>query len=251
MRARLPLRPPARRRCRPRPRATEPCAGRCSSRSWPWRRPPAPRRARWCWSRRARSPRPRTSRRRRATPCAASWSSAPARSAWRATAARRRRRSWTSPRASTRSAKAASCRMAFAPDYAVSGRFYVYLTTGVDGDFDVEVWEYRVSANPDVADAATARRVFVVAHDDRDQPRRRAARVRARRLPVRRHRRRRAPGRPDEPRAGPRPCCSASSCASTPRHGADAHASRRQAPVPRRRSGRSACATRGGSRSTA
>ena len=57
--------------------------------------------------------------------------------------------------------------MAFAPDYAVSGRFYVYLTTGVDGDFDVEVWEYRVSANPDVADAATARRVFVVAHDDR------------------------------------------------------------------------------------
>jgi hypothetical protein len=56
--------------------------------------------------------------------------------------------------------------MAFAPDYAVSGRFYVFLTTGPAGNFDVEVWEYRVSANPDVADAATARRVFVVAHDD-------------------------------------------------------------------------------------
>ena len=56
--------------------------------------------------------------------------------------------------------------MAFSPDYAVSGRFYVFLTTGVEGDFDVEVWEYRVSADPDVADAATARRVIVVPHDD-------------------------------------------------------------------------------------
>ena len=56
--------------------------------------------------------------------------------------------------------------MAFSPDYAVSGRFYVFLTTGIAGDFDVEVWEYRVSADPDVADAATARRVIVVPHDD-------------------------------------------------------------------------------------
>ena len=56
--------------------------------------------------------------------------------------------------------------MAFSPDYAVSGRFYVFLTTGTAGDFDVEVWEYRVSANPDVADAASARRVIVVPHDD-------------------------------------------------------------------------------------
>ena len=56
--------------------------------------------------------------------------------------------------------------MAFSPDYAVSGRFYVFPTTGTAGDFDVEVWEFRVSANPDVADAASARRVIVVPHDD-------------------------------------------------------------------------------------
>ena len=56
--------------------------------------------------------------------------------------------------------------MAFAPDYAVSGRFYVFLTTGAAGDFDVEIWEYRVSADPDIADAASARRVIVVPHDD-------------------------------------------------------------------------------------
>ncbi len=56
--------------------------------------------------------------------------------------------------------------MAFAPDYAVSGRFYVFLTTGTAGDFDVEIWEYRVSADPDIADPASARRVIVVPHDD-------------------------------------------------------------------------------------
>jgi glucose/arabinose dehydrogenase len=47
--------------------------------------------------------------------------------------------------------------MAFAPDYATSGLFYVDYT---DLNGDSHVVEYHVSPNPDVADAASARQVL-------------------------------------------------------------------------------------------
>jgi glucose/arabinose dehydrogenase len=50
--------------------------------------------------------------------------------------------------------------LAFAPDYATSGRFYVDYTD-VFGNGDVNVVEYRRSAdNPDIADPSTARQVL-------------------------------------------------------------------------------------------
>ena len=53
--------------------------------------------------------------------------------------------------------------MAFAPDYATSGKFYVYLTAEPDGQLQVR--EYRRSAaNPDVADPASGRRVWFADH---------------------------------------------------------------------------------------
>jgi hypothetical protein len=51
--------------------------------------------------------------------------------------------------------------MAFAPDYATSGRFYVDYT---DTDGNIQVVEYRASANPDAADPASARPLLSVAH---------------------------------------------------------------------------------------
>ena len=92
--------------------------------------------------------------------------------------------------------------MAFAPDYASSGRFYVYFT---DDDGDQRVVEYR-RASADRADAGSARLVL----DDgrqRAQPQRRAAAVRPRRAPLHRHgrrRRRRRPPRRARQRAEPR-----------------------------------------------
>jgi hypothetical protein len=54
---------------------------------------------------------------------------------------------------------------AFAPDYAASGRFYVYLTARPAGE--IQVWEYRRSAaNPDVADPASGRMLVAVSHPD-------------------------------------------------------------------------------------
>ena len=53
--------------------------------------------------------------------------------------------------------------MAFAPDYAASGRFFVFLTSDPDGD--VEVLEYRRSAtDPNRADPATRRPLFTTPH---------------------------------------------------------------------------------------
>jgi hypothetical protein len=49
--------------------------------------------------------------------------------------------------------------IAFAPDYATSGRFYVDYT---DADHATIVEEYRRSRDPDVADPRTARRVLVI-----------------------------------------------------------------------------------------
>ncbi|MEA2458515.1 MAG: hypothetical protein QOC95_1487, partial [Thermoleophilaceae bacterium] len=58
--------------------------------------------------------------------------------------------------------------MAFAPDYATSGRFYVYFTAPRPGDSGgsvITVREYRRAAgNADVADPSTARTVFTVDH---------------------------------------------------------------------------------------
>jgi glucose/arabinose dehydrogenase len=51
--------------------------------------------------------------------------------------------------------------MAFAPDYATSGLFYAYYT---DRNGNIQVDEYRRSANPDVADPSARRAVFSVAH---------------------------------------------------------------------------------------
>jgi glucose/arabinose dehydrogenase len=53
--------------------------------------------------------------------------------------------------------------MAFAPDYAASGRFYVYYTAR-NPVGEVTIAEYRRSANPDVADATTARLVLTIPH---------------------------------------------------------------------------------------
>ena len=52
--------------------------------------------------------------------------------------------------------------MAFAPDYAKSGRFYVYFTAN-DGDILVRQYR-RSSANPNVADAASGREVIRIEH---------------------------------------------------------------------------------------
>ena len=60
--------------------------------------------------------------------------------------------------------------LAFAPDYASSGRFYVYLTATADAaqsatPGELQVREYRRSADPDVADPATGRLLLAIRHD--------------------------------------------------------------------------------------
>ena len=52
--------------------------------------------------------------------------------------------------------------MAFAPDYAVSGRFYVYYTAQTAGQLTIA--EYQRSADPDVANPASARTVLSISH---------------------------------------------------------------------------------------
>ena len=63
--------------------------------------------------------------------------------------------------------------MAFAPDYATSGRFYVYYTRADDDPTtagnetgDIRIEEYQRSPNPDAADRASARVVLEVPHPD-------------------------------------------------------------------------------------
>jgi glucose/arabinose dehydrogenase len=51
--------------------------------------------------------------------------------------------------------------MAFAPDYAKSGRFYIYFT---DKTGDIRIQEYRRSRNPDVASRSSARNLLRIAH---------------------------------------------------------------------------------------
>ena len=96
---------------------------------------------------------------------------------------------------------------AFAPDYAATGRFYVYLTakagaatTGTAGE--IQVREYRRSAaNPDVADPEKGPVAAVDPPRPGGQPQRRPAPVRAGREAVARHRRRWGRERPVRPRA--------------------------------------------------
>ena len=64
--------------------------------------------------------------------------------------------------------------MAFAPDYATSGRFYVYYTRADDDPStttnnetgDIRIEEYQRSSDPDAADRASARVVLEVPHPD-------------------------------------------------------------------------------------
>jgi hypothetical protein len=57
--------------------------------------------------------------------------------------------------------------IAFAPDYATSGRFYVFLTSSADGSLNVI--EFRRSAtDPNVADPATARTILTIPHASAD-----------------------------------------------------------------------------------
>jgi glucose/arabinose dehydrogenase len=51
--------------------------------------------------------------------------------------------------------------MAFAPDYAKSGRFYIYFT---DKTGDIRIQEYRQSSNPDLASRSSARNLLRIAH---------------------------------------------------------------------------------------
>jgi hypothetical protein len=54
---------------------------------------------------------------------------------------------------------------AFAPDYATSGKLYVYLTARPAGE--IQVWEFvRSAANPDVADPASGRLLLAIGHAD-------------------------------------------------------------------------------------
>jgi glucose/arabinose dehydrogenase len=53
--------------------------------------------------------------------------------------------------------------LAFAPDYSVSGRLYVYYTS-VAGGGDIAVDEFRRGADPEVADPATRRPLLTVEH---------------------------------------------------------------------------------------
>ena len=104
--------------------------------------------------------------------------------------------------------------MAFAPDYARSRRFYVYFTDRQGDERDRRVparRRRRPRGRPSM-------RATLVQSDQRGQPQRRAAAVRAGRVSVRRPGRRRRRRRPARRRAATRRTsarCSARSCAST------------------------------------
>jgi glucose/arabinose dehydrogenase len=53
--------------------------------------------------------------------------------------------------------------LAFSPDYAATGRFYVYYTGAADGHLHVD--EFRRGATADLADPATRRSVLTIPHD--------------------------------------------------------------------------------------
>lgn len=51
--------------------------------------------------------------------------------------------------------------LAFAPDYDTSGKFYVSFTNAND---EFQVFEYQVSGDPNIADAASARAILTIPH---------------------------------------------------------------------------------------
>jgi len=53
--------------------------------------------------------------------------------------------------------------LAFAPDYATSGKFYV---SYVNSDDQHKIDEYTVSADPNIADASTSRNILTIQHPD-------------------------------------------------------------------------------------
>ena len=86
-----------------------------------------------------------------------------------------------------------------APDYAASGKLYVYYT---DGGGDIRIEEFtRSSTDPERADPASRRTVLVIEHSNERESQRRPAPFRRRRLPLGHDRRRRRP----EQRAQQRP----------------------------------------------
>ncbi len=114
---------------------------------------------------------------------------------------------------------------------------------------ELQVREYRRSAaNPDVADPASGRRVWFADHA-RDQPQRRHDRLRARRLPVDRHRRRRRQRRVERADAL-QPARQGAADRPARRRPGRVHGAARQR-LRHGGVGRTGCATRSGSRSTA
>ena len=97
---------------------------------------------------------------------ASSWSRSPGACGWCATAPCSRSRSWTCRRPRCRrDEERGLLSAAFAPDYATSGQFYVYLTARPAGE--IQIWEYtRSAANPDVADPASGRMLLAIPHPD-------------------------------------------------------------------------------------
>src|SRR5262245_16521786 len=59
--------------------------------------------------------------------------------------------------------------MAFAPDYATSGLFYVYYTRTGDGAIQVDEF-HRDAVNPDLGDPTTQRHVIPVPHPGASNP---------------------------------------------------------------------------------
>ena len=78
--------------------------------------------------------------------------------------------------------------LAFDPNYASNGLFYVYL---INTSGNTEIRSYHVSANPNVADAASATPIITIPQPAASNHKGGLARFRTRRLSLRRARRRR------------------------------------------------------------
>jgi len=83
--------------------------------------------------------------------------------------------------------------VAFAPDYATSGLLYTYSSSA---DLRIEITEFRRASDPERVDPASRRIVLAHPAHREHESLGRAAAVRARRLPLRRDRRRRRRLRP-------------------------------------------------------
>ena len=167
----------------------------------------------------------------------------------------RRRRSSTSAAAVTAGGEQGLLGLAFAPDYARSGLFYVYYT-GTDAE--QHLVEYRRAERRPRRPGQRPHRLRP--RRPRAQPQRRPAGLRSRRAALRRHRRRRwrqRPARRARQRAEPRLAAGQDPAHRPARPTAASRSPRRPttrsstAPARGPRSTPTACATRGASRSTA